>query len=72
MRMLTRLAGLTALSTLALAVGASAQQTPPQSPQISTSALDQSSATPANGDWRTAAPVTHAMRCTDPRTRLAG
>jgi gamma-glutamyltranspeptidase/glutathione hydrolase len=63
MRMLTRLAGLTALSTLTFAIGAPAQQKPPQSPQISTTALDQSSATPANADWRTAVPVTapHAM-----------
>ncbi|TPG43241.1 gamma-glutamyltransferase [Sphingomonas koreensis] len=58
-----RLVGLTALSSFVLASGASAQQTPTATPQISTRALDQSSAQPVAGDWRSAAPVTapHAM-----------
>lgn len=61
--MRTRLAGLTALSALTLGASALAQQKAPQSPQISTQALDQTSAAPATGDWRTATPVTapHAM-----------
>ncbi|HEU4959707.1 MAG TPA: gamma-glutamyltransferase [Sphingomonas sp.] len=61
--MLARLAGLTALSTLTLTVSATAQQAQTASPQISTRALDQASAQPASGDWRTATPVVarHAM-----------
>lgn len=49
--------------SLLLISAASAQQTPPASPQISTRALDQSSAQPVTGDWRTAAPATapHTM-----------
>ncbi|MBY8827598.1 gamma-glutamyltransferase [Hephaestia mangrovi] len=63
MRTRARLAGLTALSTVALAIGASAQQTPPASPPISAKALDQASAQPESGDWRNAQPVMapHAM-----------
>ena len=62
-----RLAGLTALSTIALTVSAAAQQTPPATPQISTKALDQSSADLANSDWRSIPPVMarHAMVSSD-------
>jgi len=51
------------LSLMLVSAAAPAQQTPPASPQISTRALDQSSAQPVTGDWRTAAPVIapHAM-----------
>jgi gamma-glutamyltranspeptidase/glutathione hydrolase len=51
------------VSLLSLAAAAPAQQTKPASPQISASALDQSSALPQTADWRDAKPVTarHAM-----------
>lgn len=51
------------VSLLSLAAAAPAQQTKPASPQISASALDQSSALPQTADWRNAKPVTarHAM-----------
>ena len=51
------------LSLFLSAAAAPAQQTPPASPQISTRALDQSSAQPVAADWRDARPVIarHAM-----------
>ena len=63
LRMLARLAGLTVLSTLTLTASAPARQAETETPQISTRALDQASAAPASGDWRTAQPVIapHAM-----------
>jgi len=51
------------LVAIIAATGVAAHQTRPAAPQISTRALDQSSAQPVSGDWRAAKPVLapHAM-----------